>query len=186
MSIFADRITQLGAPAEYQDWAHDLDLVEGWVQCRRGDWMMAVLVATQVDGKLITRAAIDCAEPCEKHVKGARQSLRDALICAKDWCAGLCRIEQVQLAVRMAMEEGHIVVNTTDALRDPNARVLHDMARYAMCAAAHSAIARADAINAVSGAGQCSGAFGDTALEVSALRIRVRFPLDVVQAALGL
>ena len=173
-----------GAPIEMQDWAAERSFLEVWQECPRGDWLISVLAASPLDGKVLTLAALDCAEPCLRYVRGSTYALLNAAACAKNWAKGLAGVQVVKLAVQQAGDEENeeapkIVQNFT-----PEQGRLSGMARYAIRSAAHSAIGRLDAQNAVYAASECGAE--DTTLAVSAARIRARVGYDAARTALGL
>lgn len=179
-----EKLAALGAPIEMREWAADMGFAQIWQECPRGDWLIAVLAAAPLDGKLLTHAAIDCAEPCLIYVRGPTYALRNAIACAKNWIMGMAGLPLVKLAVQQAGEEENAVVNTVAEMRDPALRQLSGMARYALRSAAHSAVARPDAQNAVAAAAEC-GIDKLATLAASADRIRARIAYDAARQALG-
>jgi hypothetical protein len=180
----ADALGKLGMPAEFCAWSAGRTVEQVWLECERGDHMAALLTACGFDRKRLTLAAVACAEPAMTKVKGSTYALANAIGCARNWAAGTARLELVALAMKQAGEEMGKHNQDPARMDNPRSFTVSDFARYAVLAAVNSAIAPADASNAVYAASETGQA--ETTLMASSDRIRSLVQASEVAAKLGL
>jgi len=180
----ADVLKGFGMSEEFWSFAIGRSFEQVWSDCERGDQMAALLTACGFDRKKLTLVAVACAEPVLGQVKGSTYALTNAIGCARNWASGTARIDLVALAMKQAGDEQG--KHTQDAARmdNPRAFVVSDFARYAVLAAVNSAIAPADASNAVYAASETGQK--ETTLIASADRIRSMVTASEVAAKIGL
>ena len=148
LTPFGSRIQGMDLPFELKMWVADCGhvLEEAWRQCDRADWMVRLLVAANFDAKRVTLLAITVAEDVLPLVQGSVAQLRNAMVCARDWCRGMTPLAQVQLAIRQA----HMGNSQTQTFPF-----------YAVASACHSCVHQGDAANAVYAAAEAQANFGD-------------------------
>jgi hypothetical protein len=63
-------------------------LADVWASCERGDWMLWLAMAAEIDRRLVVEAACDCAETALVHVPPGDERPARAIAAARAWARG--------------------------------------------------------------------------------------------------
>lgn len=99
---FKDWLEGQGAPSSMIEWVaeRDYDLARCWSECHRGDWLLWWTKGLKIDGRILVKAAIECAALALPYIDDQR--VHDCVEVTRRWCEGLATDEELIDAEKVA------------------------------------------------------------------------------------
>ena len=175
---FFEYLQAIKASQEILDWVRGTkdagDASDIYNSCVRGDWLLEIAVAADVDRRTIVRAACRVARTALRYVPEGEERPRKAIEAAERWCRGAATLEEVRIAGAAAWAAAGAAGAAAGAAR----------AAARAAGAAWAAWAAAGAAGAAALAAWEAGAVWAESLERSAAIVREFIPFDVLEEGL--
>ena len=108
-----------GACGEARRWLgllpESATLADAWSACDRGDWLLWLATATDLDRRRVVEIACDCAETALAHVPPSEKRPARAIAAARAWARGEATSDDVRAAADDARAAARAAARADDA-----------------------------------------------------------------------